>query len=124
MCENMYIFCNKIARKLHIFLVFGCKLFFSFELSIVAKKYKIQKMKNLETLKKFEQKKEQLSNLKGGSIGGALANFAVNVAPYITGAGTYSDTMPNGATCTTTCTSDVRKENYVGYNGSMECEAP
>ena len=53
----MYIFCNKIARKLHVFLVLDCKLFFSFELSIVAKKYKIQKMKNLETLKKFEQKK-------------------------------------------------------------------
>jgi hypothetical protein len=80
-------------------------------------------MKKLEKLKRFEQKKEQLSNVNGGLS--AMANFLINVAPYITGAGTYTDTMSNGVTCTTTCTGDVRTENYVGYaNGSMNCVAP
>lgn len=83
-------------------------------------------MKKLESLKKFEQKKEQLSTVKGKGVGIGvfMANFALNVAPYITSGGTFTDTMPNGATCTTTCTADVRSENYVAYNGQMNCDGP
>lgn len=82
------------------------------------------KTKKLETLKRFEQKKEKLSHFKGGNLGTFLASFAMNVAPYMTSGGTFTDTMPNGATCTTTCTADIRSENYVKYNGLMECEGP
>jgi len=78
-------------------------------------------MKKLETLRRFEKKKEQLSDLKGGNID-FLANFVINVAPYITGAGTYTDTLSNGAVCTTTCSGDIRSTDYQQYfNGQSTC---